>query len=157
MTAQLLPWRKPKVRVLEWPTMIGPLNSFVMIIKDGQQHSFRSIPIVTVTTQLPLVSALIRYFGTAEVITVSRLRQLIASEEQGGPLRTALGDMAIGDMKSNAYRIGNLLSDLSTKGEIFNIGGDSYYLEQVLDSSGLRKSYGSAMLYQLKKVSSSRC
>jgi hypothetical protein len=114
MTAQLikLQWHKPKVRALDWPTLYLPFNNYI-IIKDGIEFTFRSIPIVTVSDNKAsktdkasktevLKNVIRRKFGI-ETFTSRQLSECAATDEE---LRLALGGQL------DIPRIGTMLRDI---------------------------------------------
>src|SRR4051794_12464580 len=92
MTAQLLQWRQPKVRVLGWPAFHLPFNNYI-IIKDGREYTFRSIPEVVVTNRNPLVIAIAEHVRSRG-FTISGLKR--HAKLRGGPLRAAIQDIDLG-------------------------------------------------------------
>jgi hypothetical protein len=119
MTAQVikLPWHPPKVRVLDWPTLYLPFNNYI-IIKDGIEFTFRSIPIVTVSDNKAsntdkasktevLVKIIRRKFGSYETFTSRQLSECAETDEE---LRAALGD--------HLDNIGTLLREIKKQGNL---------------------------------------
>lgn len=110
-----LPWHPPKVRILDWPVLSGPMQAFVVIIKDGVTYSFRTFPIVTQTFRtfdaVHLLQILIDTFGT---------RCAFASSECMGldQVRELMGDISV---KAFGGRLGEIAGD--------NFGG--YRIEKI--------------------------
>jgi hypothetical protein len=96
MTAQFtkLPWRKPKVRVLDWPAFHLPFNNYIIIIKDGREYTFRSIPTVLRTTYKfdppALLAAITVYFGERKTFFADEVKRRAKLEDENGPLQFAL-------------------------------------------------------------------
>jgi len=88
-----LPWHRPKVRVLDWPAFHLPFNNFI-IMKDGREYTFRSIPTVVVTNYEfdppALVAAITGYFGERKTFFAGHVQQRVKLEDENGPLRSAL-------------------------------------------------------------------
>jgi hypothetical protein len=119
MTAQVikLPWHPPKVRVLDWPTLYLPFNNYI-IIKDGIEFTFHSIPIVTVSDNKAdntdkasntevLFNVIRRKFRSGETFLSRQLEKDAETDEE---LRAALGD--------NLDDIGTLLREIRKAGNL---------------------------------------
>jgi hypothetical protein len=104
MTAQLLQWRQLKVRVLDWPAFHLPFNNYI-IIKDGREYTFRSIPTVAVTNYKfdapALLATIIAWRGVRHVFS-SRDVELRARHDEA--MKSALCGRSIGKALSKMNR-----------------------------------------------------